>query len=234
MKKLTKSLFVHALDCPTKLYYKTKPDIYVTNQDDNDFLQALAEGGIQVGELAKLYMPGGIEIEYSKDKHETLLQTADLLARDEVIIYEAGISFEGTYALVDILEKKGNGINLIEVKSKSWPPRDSILKKDNTIRSEWQKYLYDIAFQTWVMQKAYPDYDIHPYLYLVDKTKQTTIDGLHQHFEIVKDENNRSSINIRPGIDPEQLGEPIMTKVDVSEYVQLILEGKGREPVSDL
>jgi len=72
MNMLTKSLFVHALDCPTKMYYKTKPDKYVTNQDDNDFLQALAEGGIQVGELAKLYMPGGIEIEYSRDKQETL------------------------------------------------------------------------------------------------------------------------------------------------------------------
>ena len=60
---LTKSKFVHSLECPTKLYYSTH-DEYVSIQDANDFLKALAEGGMQVGELAKLYYPDGIEVPY--------------------------------------------------------------------------------------------------------------------------------------------------------------------------
>lgn len=234
MALLTKSLFVHSLDCPTKLYYKTKPELYVTNQDDNEFLQALAEGGIQVGELAKFYMPGGIEIEYSKDKEETLRKTAELLKKDQVVIYEAGISYEGTYALVDILEKVDNRINLIEVKSKSYSSDTDFLNRNSEIIPEWQKYLYDIAFQTWIMRKACPGYDIHSYLYLVDKDKECSINGLHQHFEIKTGEDGRNKIKVRPGIQSSDLGEPIMRRVNVDAYVQIILDGNGREPLSDL
>lgn len=231
---LTKSLFAHALDCPTKLYYKTKPNRYVTNQDDNEFLQALAEGGIQVGELAKFYMSGGVEIEYDRDKNKSLKTTGTLLRQDNIIIYEAAISYNNTYALVDILEKIGDKINLIEVKSKSWSSGEEITTNRNKIKPLWQKYLYDIAFQTWVMRKAHPEFKITPYLYLIDKEKECSVDGLHQHFEIVNNEEGRKKIKVRKGITIPELGEPIMTKLDVSEYVELILTGQGREPKSDL
>lgn len=231
---LTKSLFVHALDCPTKLYYKTKPKRYVTNQDDNEFLQTLAEGGIQVGELAKLYMPGGVEVEYDKDKNKSIRRTGDLLKQENIIVYEAAISYNNTYALVDILEKTGDRINLIEVKSKSWAPGEEITNRGNYIKPTWQKYLYDIAFQTWVMKKAYPEVKITPYLYLIDKNKECSVEGLHQYFEIVDDEAGRKKVNVRKGITIPELGDPIMTKLDVSEYVELIHAGQGREPKSDL
>ncbi|MDZ7808550.1 MAG: hypothetical protein U5K71_15770 [Gracilimonas sp.] len=93
-----------------------------------------------------------------------------------------------------MLEKKGNRINLIEVKSKSWEPETEFFTKRNpTIRSKWQKYLYDVAFQYWVMNKALPDYRIEPYLMMIDKSKAATIDGLHQHFRVV-DENGRFKV----------------------------------------
>ena len=57
---LTKSRFKLAIDCPTKLYYVGKQE-YANNSVDNPFLEALAEGGFQVGELAKYYYPGGIQ-----------------------------------------------------------------------------------------------------------------------------------------------------------------------------
>ena len=49
---LTKSRFKLAIECPTKLYYTGKKE-YANNILDNPFLEALAEGGFQVGELAK-------------------------------------------------------------------------------------------------------------------------------------------------------------------------------------
>jgi len=52
MRYLTKSRFKLALECLTKLYY-TRKDDYADESIDDSFLIALAEGGFQVGELAK-------------------------------------------------------------------------------------------------------------------------------------------------------------------------------------
>ena len=52
MRYLTKSRFKLGLECPTKLFY-TKKNIYADNKIGDTFLEALAEGGYQVGELAK-------------------------------------------------------------------------------------------------------------------------------------------------------------------------------------
>ena len=61
IKYLTKSRFNLATKCPTKLFYTGKKK-YVNKSLDNPFLEALAEGGYQVGELAKHYYPGGHNI----------------------------------------------------------------------------------------------------------------------------------------------------------------------------
>ena len=53
MPSLTKSKFKLALDRPTKLYYSSNQSEYEDQNVNDEFLQALAEGGYQVGELAK-------------------------------------------------------------------------------------------------------------------------------------------------------------------------------------
>ena len=53
MHYLTKSRFKLAEECPTKLFYTGKKD-YPDKKGEDPFLAALAEGGFQVGELAKL------------------------------------------------------------------------------------------------------------------------------------------------------------------------------------
>lgn len=231
---LTKSKFTHCLECPTKLYYKSHEDDYATSQDDNEFLQALAEGGIQVGELAKLYYPGGTEIPYSRDKSVSLIQTKELLQQHEVTIYEAAISHGLTYALVDILVKTGNRIDLIEVKSKSWEDGESFYKNNGHLHQDWHKYLYDVAFQARVLQKAYPGFDVRPYLMLIDKGTPASIDGLHQYFKIVKNEEGRSEVRLTADITEIDLGHPIMKTIDVSDEVALILRGEARLPESEL
>ncbi len=55
---ITKSRFKLALQCPTKIYYDGKPE-YANQKLEDTFLLALADGGFQVGELAKCYFPGG-------------------------------------------------------------------------------------------------------------------------------------------------------------------------------
>ncbi len=234
-KFLTKSKFTHCLECPTKLFYKNHEDKYATSQDDNDFLKALAEGGIQVGELAKLYYFGGVEIPYSRDKSVSIEQTQELLQQDEVIIiYEAAIQHRLTYALVDILVKEGNEIKLIEVKSKSWDEEKGFYNRNGTMNKNWHKYLYDVAFQTWVMQKTYPEFNVRPYLMLIDKGVPTSVDGLHQYFKIVENEEGRSEVKLTENRSNIELGDPIMTSIDVSDEVTLIFNGKAREPENDL
>lgn len=229
---LTKSRFTHALDCPTRLYYACHSDIFRSTMDDNDFLKALAQGGIQVGELAKLYYPGGQEIS-TLNSELALEQTRELLLQENCIIYEAALSMDNCLVRVDILEKKGDFIRLIEVKSKSWDPEVSFFSsRDHTIRSNWQKYLYDIAFQFRVAQTALKDYRIEPCLLLIDKSKAATIDGLHQHFS-VSEKEGRFRVEVKEGTTAEDLGEPVLTTMPVFEAVDLILQGKARIPQSE-
>jgi hypothetical protein len=51
---LTKSRFKLAVECPRKLFYSGKRNIYQDRMAEDAFLEMLAEGGYQVGALAKL------------------------------------------------------------------------------------------------------------------------------------------------------------------------------------
>ena len=62
MRYLTKSRFILACECPTKLFYTRKENEYASTHLENPFLEALADGGFQVGELAKCYYPDGYDI----------------------------------------------------------------------------------------------------------------------------------------------------------------------------
>ena len=54
-KHFTKAAFRVALKCPTQLHYYVEKGRYANQDEDNEFIKALAEGGFQVGALAKIY-----------------------------------------------------------------------------------------------------------------------------------------------------------------------------------
>ena len=128
---LTKSKFVLARDCPTKLFYNEK-DEYLNKKEENQFLEALAKGGMQVGELAKLFYPDGIEIE-AKGNTEALAETFKHLQKEQVVLFEPAITYENFLVRADILEKDGTDVRLIEVKSKSYEPDESFLTQNGTV-----------------------------------------------------------------------------------------------------
>jgi len=103
---LTKSRFITAIDCPTKLFYIGKKEYRNLNNEDS-FLASLAQGGYQVGALAKFLFKDGIEI-LDKDHETSSNLTKELLKKNNVVIYEAAIKFNNFFIRVDILEKKGN------------------------------------------------------------------------------------------------------------------------------
>ena len=113
---LTKSRFKLAVECPTKLFYTSKKDYRDLKQEDS-FLQALADGGFQVGEFAKYLFPTGILIE-SKDNAEAEATTLSYLVKNEdVILFEPAIRFNDLFIRVDVLIKRHNSFELIEVKA---------------------------------------------------------------------------------------------------------------------
>lgn len=225
---LTKSRFKVGYDCPTKLYFLDNKE-FGNKNIDNSFLEALAEGGFQVGELAKQYFPGGVEIS-TLDKDEALSLTQNLLAQDTAIIFEAAIKHEDLFIRADILLKNGNRIDIIEVKAKSFDPNEedqfynktSLKKGQKKLSSSWEPYLMDVAFQCYVVKSALPQMKVSGSLMLADKSKTATVDGLNQKFFLVKTNDGRASAQAEANLKREDLGEQILIQVPVHEEIALI------------
>jgi len=219
---LTKSRFKMGIECPTRLHYTGKAE-YVDRSVDDSFLAALAEGGYQVGALACLMYPGGVEV--TDHGHAAQLATThELLQREEVTIYEAALQAQGLFVRVDILRKRGRLIELIEVKAKSYEPaKDAGFRNARgALRSDWLPYLQDIAFQRHVAGLALPDHEFECFLMVADKSRAATVDGLNQRFR-VRRQGRAIDVALAPDTDATTLGEPILTAVPVDEQVRQIL-----------
>lgn len=60
--------------------------------------------------------PEGIAVD-EKDHAQALARTRELLAQENVTIFEAALAFEGLFIRVDILKKRGNEYELIDFRS---------------------------------------------------------------------------------------------------------------------
>lgn len=188
MRYLTKSDFVAAQSCATKLYYR-KHEYPVVSEDD-EFAEMLKDGGFLVGKLAQILHPEGVEVTGSID--EAISKTDALLAENtEITLFEAAIAINHQLVRIDILVKKGNAYRIIEVKSKSF----SSLDLEKTIRlakpywnkSEYKPYLDDLAYQKVVLQQKYSKASISTSLMLPDTATSTSLDGVVGWFSVTSD-----------------------------------------------
>jgi hypothetical protein len=226
-KFLTKSLFNLGRECPRKLYYQEHPKLYKNNVLEDSFLKALAEGGFQVGALAKIYHPEGIDLS-DLSPEDSVIKTEELLTQDKVTIFEPTFIYENLLVRIDILTKIGDVIEIFEVKAKSFDLKSNhfLGKRDKLcIMSEWEKYLYDITFQTYVCSKSRPDLTFISYLTLVDKNALSTVKALNQKFLIEK-ERGKNKILVASGTNQSTVGNEILVDVDVSNVVDLIIEDR--------
>lgn len=221
---LTKSRFKLGMECPTKLFYTRKKE-YIDTKMNDLFMAALAEGGYQVGELAKCYHPGGHDI-VSLDYEEAEKQTNFYLKKDEVTIFEPAIRFKNLFIRIDVLKKKGNHFELIEVKAKSFDNQleRPFLNKNGTIKSGWLEYIYDIAFQRYVLQNAFPGTTITCSFMLADKNSQCPVEGLNQKFRITRDESNRKGIKVCNSLSEKDIAKKILIKAEVDDLIDQIME----------
>lgn len=227
MKPLTKSRFKTALECPNKLFFTSKKE-YANNKSEDPFLQALASGGFQVEALARLHYPNGIFINTENYEYDKAVQlTQEALSQDNVVIYEAAFQFDDLFIRTDIIVKTGNAIKLIEVKAKSFNPNEenNFIGARGGLVSSWKPYLFDLAFQKYVAQKAFPQFEYEAYLLMADKTKSASIDGLNQLFRIPINGNPRTDI-IQRVQSLNEIGNSVLSEANVDSIVNDIINDK--------
>ena len=153
MAHLSKSDFKVAHTCPTKLWYKKHA--FPTSTDQNEYMKMLADGGFMFGKLAMLLFPEGIEITGSYNVASA--QTEELLCTHQIIIlFEPAIQVNNQLVRVDVLQKNGNQIKVIEVKSKSFDST-KMNAANYWFKPDMKPYIEDVAYQTKVVREKNPD-----------------------------------------------------------------------------
>jgi len=191
---LSKSNFLLGCDCPVKLkYFKLG---YPALNNPNSFLEFFADGGFMVEALARALFDDGVWVVPLDD--ETPEQaTARLMA-----LPGDGVWFEPTFVVedmlvrVDILQRKGDVLRLIEVKAKSFDSSETETPyrgERGGILGDWREYLLDISFQTNVLELAYPKMRIEPELCLVDTSKTCREEAIFNKVELVTDKDPGST-----------------------------------------
>ncbi|MGE3758123.1 MAG: DUF2779 domain-containing protein, partial [Pseudobdellovibrionaceae bacterium] len=142
----------------------------------------------------------------------------------------AALGYNNLFVRVDILVKRGNNVELIEVKAKSFDsteefePFDKRMLKAGkySLKADYSSYLLDVAFQTYVARKAKPEFTVSPYLMMADKSKRTSVAGLHQLFLIQKNEVGRPTVVVKSPVP--DLGAKILDRLDLREIVDRIVD----------
>jgi len=138
MPFISKSKFLWGLQCQKLLWHAYNAKNLIPEPDASQ--QAIFDQGHEVGALAKLLFPGGIEVGQGIVDIETVLQLSEKTIKQRRPLFEAAFAFDGGYARVDILNP---------VEEDSW---DIIEVKSST--SVKDVYLPDLAFQTFVYSGA--------------------------------------------------------------------------------
>ncbi len=230
---LTKSDFKVAQTCPTKLYYRKNG--YPTLADGDEYLALLADQGYLVEALARALFPDGRHVGYQPDVEAAAWETMDALA-DPCNLFEATFISRGKLARVDILARRGNQIELIEIKSCPFDRarNDALLaagqpnlfhsaRAPHALRRAWRPIIEDAAFQTAVVEDVFPGARVVPSLLMPDTSRPCPIDGL-PHLFTRREATAAARLTVDYTGDPRLLRRhPFLARVDVSAEVAAVL-----------
>lgn len=199
---LSKSDFKSAYDCATKLYYRKRG--YPTTLQDNEYMSFLADSGFMVEYIAKAQFPSGVDLTGERDPQIAFAKTRDILnGSDNAVVFEGGFIHKKFYARADILHRKGNELHLIEVKSSSVNVEEgedrmqTFLTRDQRVKAGWKPYLIDVSYQQHVLSLAFPDFEIVPWLWVVNSGAQVTANETAGCFSIVR---SKDDVRSRPAV----------------------------------
>jgi hypothetical protein len=236
-RTLSKSDFALARTCDAKLYFRENR--YPDDSESDPYLRLLREGSYMVEALATAKHTDGIMLEYGRDVLADFARTCEYLSRDNVTLFQATLLWKRRLARVDILEKKGNVVRLIEVKAKSIDGAEHFAsvagggfgalrstRKPHGVLTDWCPKIEDVAFQMLVLERVLPGVTVQPFLVLVDKSKRSALDNLPRLFEIVRRNGPEGKGQIHTARfigDAEQLITlDLLTEIDVSAEVAMV------------
>ncbi|UCF19999.1 MAG: DUF2779 domain-containing protein [Gemmatimonadota bacterium] len=136
---LSKSRFVAGWQCPALLWRKVhEPEAPELVPDK--VLQDRFDQGTHVGEVARERFAGGVLIDIPHgDFHGRIAATQAAIAGGAPAIFEASFLADSVFVAVDVLERTGDGFNLIEVKSST---------------SQKDEHICDAAIQVYVLRRS--------------------------------------------------------------------------------
>lgn len=149
--------------------------------------------------LVKAKYPDAVQLAYGRDLQADFARTMEELLKENATLFEAALLVGKQLARVDILEKRGTAVRLIEVKSSMFDGIKHkeqlangkhgifrIDRKPHGIRADWLDYFEDVAFQTLLLEKVLSGVTIEPWLALLDESKRALIDDIPTLFELVQ------------------------------------------------
>jgi hypothetical protein len=249
---LSKSTFIRGYDCPVRIRHAV--DKLASRKEDDDFLRMLAEGGFQFECLVRHAWPGTEirgDIRDPQAAHRaTFAEIRRLLAAGGGVLHEATLFHGGCAARVDMLRVCPGSIDLCEIKAKSFdgpsergPGQQVVDGAEQLIgrqgvRSEWLRYVADVAFQQWVAERALlaeglDALAVHPRLIVANKNASC---GEFDSFENILIDAARAVESKRMTsadlawvkAPPAGYRSPIIVEVDVSEAVKRLRTGRGK------
>ena len=173
-RKLSKTAFKLGRTCGRKLAYYVHR--YPSEAQDDPYMEFLADGGFMVEALARARYPDGIEVTPNAGETAAEATLRLLKSKPKITLFEAVFETEHQSARVDIIERVGNRLNLIEVKAKSTSDEADLESqgfrtKSGSIRAGWRPYLEDVTFQREVIREVMgKEFTVTPHLLLVNKT----------------------------------------------------------------
>ena len=222
---LTKSHFKLAVECPTKLYYTGKDSVFRNLKQEDTFLQALADGGFQVGKMATMLYPQGVEIKAPSNEEAERETQLKLSAHENIVLFEPAIRFENLFIRVDILVKRGNHFELIEVKAKSYDSKNpQIAGVRVEIKESMLPYIQDVAFQRYVLESAFPGCSVSSYLMMPDKAATAAVDGLNQFFKAKRKGRSCDVFVVSGAQAAVESSRDLLALVPVDVYVDIVME----------
>ncbi len=206
-----------------KLLYKKKG--FPSEKDRNRFLSLLADAGMMIHSMARLYYPTGI---FPPDNTDELVWLQSQMKCEMVTLFEASFETHSRHIRVDILEKKGNKLEIVEIKSRGIDVEEMNGNPHRRKRaiSKIRELIVDLAFQKLVIAQLYPECDISCSLILPDKNRVNPIDRLADRFKMERsiDSQGRIKIDAIYSGNPQEVKDAnLLVKVNVSEEVNAVL-----------